>query len=140
MNIARYEKRITAYLIDMVLAFLPSLALGIILLYYFPKEVPWFFVIVIVALATWVLYAIFITLSLWIFNGRTLGTGITGIRIVHDNLARITFRDALLRSVNLGILVLALVNAVYMLAVHTERTVFDRLTDTVSVEWRKRNI
>lgn len=140
MNIARYEKRVAAYLIDMALSFLPALAGGIALLHYYPEVIPWFFVILIVALATWILYTLYCTLALWIFNGETIGNALTGIRVIHQNLERIGFLDAFLRSANLGVLVLAIVNAAYMLSVHTERTIFDRLSGTVSVEWRRRNL
>ncbi len=134
MEIARYERRVLAYLLDILLC------LGC-------AFVVWFFVdwirflpvvvqIVILELLMGLFYMLFGGILLKWSNGYTLGSAIFRIKVVHMDDRDITYRDAFIRSITLSIVPWVVVNAVYMLIVHTERTIFDKLTDTIVVDRR----
>ncbi len=69
-------------------------------------------------------------------NGYTLGGAMLRIKVVHMDDRDINYRDAFIRSVCLSIIPWVLVNAIYMLIVHTERTIFDKITDTIVIDRR----
>jgi uncharacterized RDD family membrane protein YckC len=73
-----------------------------------------------------------------ISRGFTLGSLIFGIKVMHPNRAPLLYREMFLRSITIGVLPMVLVNAIYMVAIHTERTIFDRITETVVVDYRHR--
>lgn len=141
MNIIRYEKRIFAYLIDLFVILAIVTAGTIILMLSFPKlgEIPWYFIMFMICFAIFFLFTLVHTLSMFLSNGRTLGSLIFGLKTIHTNLERLTFADCLCKCVLLSLVPVALVNGVYMLIIHTEKTAFDRLTKTVAVDWRHRN-
>lgn len=140
MEIARYEKRLIAYLIDLLLAFIPPLVLAIILYSRIPANInpPFYFYVLAVELATYLLFIILSFFILVISRGFTIGAFIMGIKVIHPNRVPLTGREAFLRSVTIGVLPMVLANAIYMIIVHTERTVFDRITETVVVDYRHR--
>ena len=140
MNIARFEKRIIAYLIDMILA-IGIVVTGYIFGYIFIEPIrviPWYFSIIIFLVLVWLIYMIINVNWLFFSNGRSLGALIVGIRVVHPNLERLTFKDCVCRCASLAIVPMVFVNAIYMLVVHTEKTAFDRMSKTVVVDWRNR--
>ena len=140
MNIARFEKRIIAYLIDMVLA-IGIVVTGYIFGYLFIEPIrviPWYFSIIIFLVIVWLIYMLINVNWLFFSNGRSLGALIVGIRVVHPNLERLTYKDCICRSAALAIIPMVFVNAIYMLVVHTEKTAFDRMSKTVVVDWRNR--
>ncbi len=140
MEIARYEKRVIAYLIDLVVAFAPAFASALILYFMYQSSfnLPIYFYVLAVELATYLVFIIFTFLFLVISKGFTFGSLILGIKVMHPNRLPLTARDAFLRGVTIGVLPLVLVNAIYMISVHTERTIFDRMTETVVVDYRHR--
>ncbi len=140
MEIARYEKRIIAYLIDLILAFAPPLAAAIVVYLRLPPnfDLPLYFYFLGVEIASYLLFIIFSFFFIIISKGFTFGSLIMGIKIMHPNRIPLTARDAFLRGVTIGVLPMVLANAVYMLAIHTERTIFDRITETVVVDYRHR--
>ena len=140
MEIARYEKRLTAYLIDLLLAFAPPLVLSIILYARIPSDInpPLYFYFLAVELVTYALFVFFSFFVLIISRGYTIGALIMGIKVIHPNRVPLTAREAFLRSITIGVLPMVLANAVYMIAVHTERTIFDRISETVVVDYRHR--
>ena len=136
MKIARFTKRIIAYLIDELI----PLAAGIVFLifsniYKFGPDA-FIYRALLGLLIAYGLVIIFSTLGLYFFNGFTLGGSIIGIRVMHVDGGKIKFKEALLKSILLGVIAFAIINAVYMLVVRTERSVFDRLTDTYVAEYR----
>lgn len=142
MNIARYDKRIFAYLIDLIFA-CAFPAAGLVIAYaYVPSfyDIPWYFVAAMAIVAVWLVYTIINTLWTFLSNGRSLGNLIFGLKIIRPDMSHLHFSECLVRSINLGFFVSALVNAIYMLMIHTEKTVYDRLSETVVVDWRNRNI
>ena len=140
MNTARFDKRVIAYLIDIIF----SVALTVtgivfaIILFEPVREIPWYFTILISFSIAWFIYTFINSIWLYVSSGRTLGALIVGLRVVHPNLERLTFADAVCRSATLAIVPMVLANAVYMLYIHTEKTVFDRMSKTVVVDWRNR--
>lgn len=136
MGIARFEKRIMAYLIDIVIAALSAIPLTIVFAYLASWKIPWYFVLIIAQLLTWFFYALFSTcISHW-SNGYTIGGAIFGIKSAHKNGQRINVSDAIIKGICIGILPFDIVNAAYMLIVHTEITIFDRMTDTIVIDIR----
>ncbi len=140
MEIARYEKRIFAYLIDLVLAVAPSFAAAIVMYIYLPPnfDIPLYFYALGVEIASYLLFIIFTFFFILMSKGYTFGSLIMGIKIIHPNRIPLTARDAFLRGATIGVLPMVLVNAIYMISVHTERTIFDRITETVVVDYRHR--
>ena len=140
MNVARFEKRLIAYLIDMMLA-IAVVVTGVVFAYIYLEPIrnlSWYFAIVIALAMIWFVYTFFNSVYLTISNGRTIGGLITGLKVVHPNLEKLTFKDALCRSSTIAIVPMVIANAIYMLVVHTEKTAFDRLSKTVVVDWRNR--
>ncbi len=140
MEIARYEKRIIAYLIDLVLAVAPPCAASIILYIYLPTnfDIPLYFYFLGIEIASYLLFIINTFFFVVISRGFTFGSLIMGLKIIHPNRIPLTARDAFLRGATIGVLAMVLVNAIYMLSIHTERTIFDRITETVVVDYRHR--
>ena len=141
MNIIRYEKRIFAYLVDLFLILLLVTFGTVILMMRFAnlREVPWYFLMFFVCFAIFFLFILIHTLSMFFSNGRTLGSVIFGLRTIHPNLERLSFADCLCKCALLSLIPIVIVNGIYMLIIHTEKTAFDRLTKTVAVDWRHRN-
>ena len=140
MNIARFEKRLLAYMIDFLLPVILVITANVLGFVYIEevRGISWYFALAIGFTSVWILYTLINSLWLTISNGRTLGGLIAGLRVVHPNLEKLTFKDALCRSATLAIVPMVLINAAYMLIVHTEKTVFDRMSKTVVVDWRNR--
>ncbi len=101
-------------------------------------DLPLYFYFLGVEIASYLLFIIFSFFFIIISKGFTFGSLIMGIKIMHPNRIPLTARDAFLRGVTIGVLPMVLANAVYMLAIHTERTIFDRITETVVVDYRHR--
>ncbi|MFA5421552.1 MAG: RDD family protein [Bacilli bacterium] len=140
MEIARYEKRVIAYLIDLLIAFAPPLVVAFLLYFHLPDgpSVPLYFYFLVVEIATYLLYIVFTFIFSMISRGFTLGSLIMGIKIMHPNRLPVTAREAFIRGVTIGLLPMVIVNAIYMISIHTERTIFDRITETVVVDYRHR--
>lgn len=144
MNTVKLSKRIFAYLIDLVIVTLPIIAFLNWLFYYvnmsFNYSIPWYFLLLAGFSLKWIVYTFFSILFLFIFNGRTLGNLILGIKIVHSDLKHLSFLDTICISAVHGLLSMMIISLFYMIIVHTERSVSDRLTDTYSIDYRHMNI
>lgn len=130
MRIARYEKRLIAYFIDFGIALAGALAI------FFLIPLPLTIVekILLSQIAAALLYFLLTFVMLLITNGYTIGSTITRIRVVRLDDERIDVKDALVRASSLAIFPWALINAINMLLIHTERTLFDRLSDTLVID------
>ena len=134
MDIARYERRVFAYLIDVLLC------LGCAFLTW--SFIPWMRAfplaaqIVVLEVMMGLYYMLFGGILLKWSNGYTLGGALLRTKVVHMDDRDITYRDAFIRSVCLSIIPWVLVNAIYMLIVHTERTICDKITDTIVIDRR----
>ena len=130
MRIARYEKRLIAYFIDFGIALAGALAI------FFLIPLPLTIVekILLSQIAAALIYFLVTFIMLLISNGYTIGSAITRIRVVRLDDERIDVKDALIRASSLAIFPWALINAINMLLIHTERTLFDRLSDTLVID------
>ena len=134
MNNARRISRITAYLIDLIIA--TSIAFSIvIIIIYASRYLNWFLNVFLFFFFGWLVYSIINTITLYFFHGRTIGSYLLHIKIMKTNMAPLSFKNALIKSVAIGLVVLVIVNAIFMLVVKTERTIFDRLSDTIALSW-----
>lgn len=131
MNIARYEKRIFAYLIDYLFPILIGVLAFLLLKNYFSYKVFDIFVIInwFIITAYWIIYIPVLCL----FNGNTLGTLIFGIKVIPLKAEKITFKISLIRALTLSIPMMVIINAFYMLVVHSERTIFDILSESIVI-------
>lgn len=136
MEIARYEKRMLGWTIDKVFSLLALAAVLTVEILYLPKEFALYLEILIAIASGYVFYVIVNTFFLAVFNGRTLGMALVGIKTCHADKRRISFSEAFLKALTTGMTAMDLVNSIYMLSSHTERSVFDRLTNTLVVDHR----
>lgn len=131
MNIARYERRIIAYLIDFLLAYGLSIAIYFVVLQFYSWPVLsqyWW-----IELIGTILFVIGYGFGQVLFHGVTLGSFFCKTRVVKINNEPLRYRDAFIRSLTLSLPPMVLINAIYMITVHTERSIFDRLSDTMVV-------
>lgn len=140
MNIANLGKRILSYIIDtLILSIIPSFTLFFLYLNTdLLKDISIYLVVICFIFVLWFLYFIFIGLFLLISNGRTIGNLIFGIRVIHKDISHLTFGDCFARSSTQGLIILAIISVFYVMTIHTEKSAFDRLTNTVVVDWRNR--
>jgi uncharacterized RDD family membrane protein YckC len=136
MQIARYEKRIGGWLFDKLL----SLSVFAVVLAFeilnYPKNFSLYLSMIVAFAAHYVFYVLWNTFWLYFSNGFTLGGLIFGVRLVHATKERISWKEAAVKSLFSGVVAAAIVNGIYMLSEHTERSVFDRLSDTLCVSTR----
>jgi uncharacterized RDD family membrane protein YckC len=130
MHIARYEKRLFAYLFDSLLALLGGLAIFLLI----PMPIAFIEKLLLSQVAAMIIYVLLTGTMLILTNGFTLGSLLVRIRAVRLDEKRLRCRDVLIRSISLSIFVWAIINAIYMLVVHTERTMFDRMSDTLVID------
>lgn len=138
MGIARYEKRLMAYIIDEVLAMLLGVGLFVILIYYGVMEDSFFLNFVLSAIFSYLMYFLLVFPVSLISGGRSFGFMIFGIRAIHADGERFKASDAAIRALVSGVIVAMLASAIYMLSVHTERSPIDRLTNTLVIDVRRR--
>lgn len=136
MEIARYEKRVFGWLIDRLL----SLAVGVGLFYPYRlllgPSFSLYFLVLFCILSAYFFYLLTVFPFLWISNGRTLGGLLFGVRTFRPDGSRLSFSDAFLKALLTGVVTMALTNALFMLFTHTERSAFDRLTNTIVIDTR----
>ena len=141
MNIASFTKRTFAYLIDLVLTILLPMAAFVLGYIFWPEfqSIPIYFVIMAFVVIAWLIYFVFCSIYMAISNGRTVGLAIMGLRVIHQDLKRISFGESLARCAACGLLIMVIVNAFYVVGTKTEKSVFDRLTNTLTVDWKNRS-
>ncbi|MCQ2792889.1 MAG: RDD family protein [Bacilli bacterium] len=142
MNIASYMKRTWAYVIDFVFALIISAGVLVAAIFLFRDfvTIPAFFVVLMFIAADWLIYTLMYSIWLKTSNGRTLGNLIIGLRVVHNDVSKLTFGDCISRSAMNGLIVLAIINTLYVMISHTEKSIFDRVTKTLVADWRNRSI
>ena len=136
MGIARYEKRMMGWLIDKLFSLLALAAVLTVEILYFPKDFSLYLEILIAIASGYVYYVIVNCAFLHLLNGATLGMAIMGIKTCHADKSRIRFKEAFLKALTTGLTAMDLVNSIYMLSKHTERSVFDRLTSSLVIDVR----
>ncbi len=130
MHIARYEKRLFAYLFDSLVSLLGGMAIFFLI----PMPIALIEKILLSQVAAALIYVATTSIMLMITNGFTFGSLFVRVRVVRLDDRRLGWREVLIRSAGLAIFVWSLINAVYMLSVHTERTMFDRMSDTIVID------
>lgn len=142
MNIASYTKRLARYAVDFVFASLFPAGALIYIFYYAHSliEIPPLFLGIIIVASEWIVFTLINTIWMYVSNGRTLGNLIFGTRVVKPDISRLTFGECLTRNISEGLIFMIVISWVYMLAIGSEKSVFDRMTNTVIVDWRNRTI
>jgi uncharacterized RDD family membrane protein YckC len=136
MSIARYEKRMIGWLIDKLISLGALAGVLTVEILYLPKDFSLFLEILIATIAGYAFYVLTVSLYLFFGNGYTLGMQLMGIRTYHATKDHIRFYEAYLKAMMTGFTAMDLINSIYMLSSHTERSVFDRLTNTLVVDVR----
>lgn len=128
MNDVRFERRLIAYLIDYTVSLLLSIGLYFLLKIYidFIFFDAFFYIFVIKVL----IYTLINSFLLKVFKGKTIGGIFMKTRVISLKHSNIRFKDILIRTLEMSIEPLLLLNAGYMLFKHTDRTIFDILSST----------
>lgn len=140
MNIASFTKRIWAYIIDNLLLIIP---LGVCLFFLYllipeMKDVPIYFIVFGFIFAHWLIYFLFIGFYMFLSNGRTIGNLIFGLRIIHPDISRLSLGDCFARSACQGIIIFPIISMLFVITIRSEKSVFDRMTNTVVADWRNK--
>lgn len=136
MKTAKFEKRIFSYLVDLV----PCVAIGIVLFIFVFNKIPVIqdlTIYTITFVISSIMYILIWTLILKITNGYTLGGAIFRIKTVSMYSERLSIKECFLKNIFLGFFPCVIVNAFYMLIVHTDKTIFDQLSNTISISSRQ---
>ncbi len=141
MNIASFTKRLWGYIVDLIFSLIIPTGLLVLALLYAKhiNDIPAFFVSLIFIAASWLSFTIIYAIWLKASNGRTLGNLIFGLRVVHNDVSKLTFGECLSRASMQGLIILVIINALYLLIAQTEKSIFDRVTNTLVVDWRNRS-
>jgi len=137
MEIAKFTKRVFSYLIDLIICFAIGAGCGVPLFMF--TKIPWYFNMLITLSCCYGSYLLLCILFMSIFRGRSLGALIFGIKHVNQDGSNISIRNVIIKNLYLGLIPFTIVNAVYMLIVHTEKTLFDKITDTIVIDVYKNN-
>lgn len=132
MEFARFNKRVFSYLVDFVFAFGLGAAFGCLLFIF--TSIPWYFSLLITFLFCYIAYLLINVPIMHFSSGRSIGAFIFGIRTVNQNNEPISLHNIWIKNLYLGLIPFVLANAIYMIIVHTEQTLFDRITDTIVVD------
>jgi|LAHS01.1.fsa_nt_gb uncharacterized RDD family membrane protein YckC len=134
MAIARYEKRIWAWTIDKLLSFGVFGLFIYLFLRWFGPNASLFLLILLAYLVSYAFYVVFNGLWSFFGNGATLGMLIFRIRAVHADGCHLSLKEAFLKVLLTGLLVMDAANSLYMLLTHTERSIFDRMSETTVID------
>ena len=132
MNIPRFDKRIISYLIDLII---PSILF--LLTYFLLKHS--FQILDYLTFFLWVeffamVYFLLInSLFAYLFNGNTIGNLFTKTKMVSIDGKRLTLKQVLLKYLPLSLWPTVIINAFYMLYVHTESTIYDTLSNSIVI-------
>lgn len=135
MQIAGFEKRVFAFLIDYLFAIALSITLFIFVfsnLMHLSFEWSYF----LVPLFSSIFFVIFVGTMSYLLNGITIGNIIFNLKMVSIKYQRLSARQVYVKYLTLSLIPCSLVNALYMLLKHTEKTIFDELSHTVSISMR----
>jgi len=136
MSIARFDKRIFGWLLDEVMPLLSGIGMVFLLMYAIGPQISIFLIALIAILADYSFYVLFNSLMMLISNGYTLGMALFGIKTIHQDGQRMKARECFLKCFLTGVIPMDIVNAFYMISSHTERSAFDRMTETIVIDRR----
>lgn len=134
MEVARFEKRILGWIIDKAISWLFGGAILFCLVYFLPSEFSVFLEILLSFIGSYLFFVLFGSFLFFVTNGSSLGMLIAGIVASHPTREHFRYSEAFLRNLMTGLVAMVMVNAIYMLSIHTERSAFDRLTRTIVIE------
>ena len=132
MNIPRFDKRIISYFIDLIIPSILSL-----LTYFLLKRS--FQILDYLTFFLWVeffamVYFLLInSLLAYLFNGNTIGNLFTKTKMVSIDGKKLTLKQVLLKYLPLSLWPTIIINAFYMLYVHTESTIYDTLSNSIVI-------
>ena len=132
MNIPRFDKRIISYFIDLIIPSLLSLLTYFLLKHSFQiSDYLTFFLWV--EFFAMVYFLLINSLFAYLFNGNTIGNLFTKTKMVSIDGKRLTFKQVLLKYLPLSLWPTVIINAFYMLYVHTESTIYDTLSNSIVI-------
>lgn len=137
MEIARFEKRVLSYIIDMIFPYSIGIVSGVMLFIYTP--LPWYFSLLLLFLFCFLAWLLINIPAMGFSHGHGIGSAIFGLKTIRKDGKDISWKIVWVKNLYYALLPFMIVNAVYMLVIHTERTVFDRITDTIVVDEKVKN-
>ena len=132
MEIARFNKRVFSYLVDFFISFGIGGALSSLLFIF--TSIPWYFSMILAFVICYVVYLLINIPVMYFSKGRSFGALIFGIKTTTKDNKVISTRNIWVKQLYLGLIPFVLANAIYMLVVHTELTLFDRITNTIVID------
>ena len=132
MNIPRFDKRIISYLIDLIIPSILSLLTYFLLKHSF-QILDYLSFFLWVEFFAMVYFLLINSLFAYLFNGNTIGNLFTKTKMVSIDGKRLTLKQVLLKYLPLSLWPTVIINAFYMLYVHTESTIYDTLSNSIVI-------
>ena len=132
MNIPRFDKRIISYLIDLIIPSILSLLTYFLLKHSF-QILDYLTFFLWVEFFAMVYFLLINSLFAYLFNGNTIGNLFTNTKMASIDGKRLTLKQVLLKYLPLSLWPTVIINAFYMLYVHTESTIYDTLSNSIVI-------
>ena len=132
MNIPRFDKRIISYLIDLIIPSILSLLTYFLLKHSF-QILDYLTFFLWVEFFAMVYFLLINSLFAYLFNGNTIGNLFTKTKMVSIDGKKLTLKQVLLKYLPLSLWPTIIINAFYMLYVHTESTIYDTLSNSIVI-------
>ena len=132
MNIPRFDKRIISYFIDLIIPSILSLLTYFLLKHSF-QILDYLTFFLWVEFFAMVYFLLINSLFAYLFNGNTIGNLFTKTKMVSIDGKRLTLKQVLLKYLPLSLWPTVIINAFYMLYVHTESTIYDTLSNSIVI-------
>ena len=132
MNIPRFDKRIISYLIDLIIPSILSLLTYFLLKHSF-QILDYLTFFLWVEFFAMVYFLLINSLFAYLFNGNTIGNLFTKTKMVSIDGKRLTLKQVLLKYLPLSLWPTVIINAFYMLYVHTESTIYDTQSNSIVI-------
>lgn len=135
MGSASFDKRVYAWLLDEIPSVVVAIVISIVIFRYAPSF-SWFFAFFLAFLAAYIVYFLYVFIPTALSHGASLGMKMQRIKAVRGDLTPISTKDAAIKALLSGLIPVVIVNAVFMLYTHTERSPIDRLTNSLVIKVR----
>ena len=135
MELASFKKRIFVYLIDFLIALMIGIGASVPLFLF--TSMPYFFALLFAFLFTYLAYFLINIFIMHISKGYTLGGLILWVRNVNEDGSTLTYKKIIERNLYLGLLPLALINAIDYFIHNAHKLVLDRLIDIDVIDVKK---
>ena len=132
MQRANYERRLLAYIFDIIFSFIFAIFLNIFVSKVIKLKLPLWLDRTYVF--TCFSYFFQVASSYYLFNGVTIGGLIFNVKIVNNDDSKMNFKTCCMRSMLLGVIFLSVFNFIYMLINKTQVSFYDEATNTRAVE------